>query len=100
MLFSENHYDDPGDRIFDITIEDNLAVNDLDVLSYEQPQTAYIISLNNIGVLDGVLDIYLSSDIYGIGYTDAGPFINGIEIYLENSLSNISRSRNSVKAHT
>ena len=90
MLFSENHYDDPGDRIFDITIEDNLAVNDLDVLSYEQPQTAYIISLNNIEVLDGALDIYLSSDIYGIGYTDAGPFINGIEIYLENSLSNIS----------
>ena len=85
MLFSENHYDNPGDRVFDITIEDNVVIENLNLLSYTQPHTAHIIVLNNIEVLDGVLDIYLSADIYGVGYTHAGPFINGIEIYLENS---------------
>jgi len=89
MLFSENHYDNPGDRVFDITIEDNVVIENLNILSYTQPHTAHIIVLNNIEVLDGVLDIYLSADIYGVGYTHAGPFINGIEIYLENSLSSM-----------
>lgn len=90
MLFSENHYDNPGDRSFDLTIEDALAVEDLDVLLNVQPHTAHNVSLNNLEVIDGVLDIYLSADKYGAGYNHAGPFINGLEIYLENALSTFS----------
>ena len=37
--------------------------------------------------MDGILDIHLSADIYGVGYSAAGTFINAIEVMLENSLS-------------
>ena len=47
----------------------------------------YTINFNNIEVLDGILDIHLSADIYGVGYSAAGTFINAIEVMLENSLS-------------
>ncbi len=90
MLFSENHYSSPNDRIFDIVIEGDLVVNDLDVLSHASINTAYGITLNNIEVVDGVLDIYFSADNYGVGYAAAGPFINGLEIYLENALTSTS----------
>ena len=97
MLFSENHYSSPNDRVFDIVVEDNLVVNDLDVLSHVSINTAYDIILNNIEVVDGVLDIYFSADIYGAGYAAAGPFINGLEIYLESSLSNALNTPSSFK---
>jgi hypothetical protein len=62
------------------------------VLSHAPINTAYDITLNNIEVVDGVIDIYFSADIYGVGYAAAGPFINGLEIYLEDAL--ISTSNN------
>ena len=97
MLFSENHYSSPNDRVFDIVVEDNLVVNDLDVLSHVSINTAYDIILNNIEVVDGVLDIYFSADIYGVGYAAAGPFINGLEIYLEDALISTSSNPNLFK---
>jgi len=97
MLFSENHYNATADRVFDITVEDDLVVDDLDVLSHVSVNTPFDITLNNIEVLDGVLDIYFSADIYGTGYAAAGPFINGLEIYLESSLSNALNTPNSFR---
>jgi len=88
LSFSENHYDNAGDRVFDIYIEGIQVVDGLDVLDHVSPFSLYSINLNNIEVLDGVLDIHLSADIYGVGYAAAGTFINGIEVVLENSLSN------------
>ena len=97
MLFSENHYDAIADRVFDITVEGNLVVDDLDVLSHVSINTPHDITLNNIEILDGILDIYFSADIYGAGYAAAGPFINGLEIYLESSLSNALNTPSSFK---
>ena len=88
LSFSENHYDNPGDRVFDILVEGNLKVDGLDVLDHVPSLSLYSINLDNIEVLDGVLDLHLSADIYGVGYAAAGTFINGIEVMLENSLSN------------
>lgn len=97
MLFSENHYDAIADRVFDITVEGDLVVDDLDVLSHVSINTPHDITLNNIEILDGILDIYFSADIYGAGYAAAGPFINGLEIYLESSLSNALNTPSSFK---
>ena len=88
LSFSENHYDNAGDRVFDIFVEGNLKVDELDVLDHVPAFYLYNINFDNIEVLDGVLDIHLSADIYGVGYGAAGTFINGIEVVLENSLSN------------
>ena len=88
LSFSENHYDDIGDRVFDIFIEGNLSVNGLDVLEHAPTFSLYNINIDNIEVLDGVLDIHLSAEVYGVGYSAAGPFVNGIEVMLESSLSN------------
>ena len=62
-------------------------VEGLDVFENVQAFSLYTINFNNIDVLDGVLDIHLSADIYGVGYSAAGTFINAIEVMLENSLS-------------
>ena len=88
LSFSENHYDNAGERVFDIFVEGNLKVDGLDVLDHVPAFSLYNISLDNIEVLDGVLDIHLSADIYGVGYAAAGTFINSIEVMLESSLSN------------
>ena len=87
LSFSENHYDNIGDRVFDIYIEGNQVVEGLDVFENAQAFSLYTINFNNIDVLDGVLDIHLSADIYGVGYSAAGTFINAIEVMLENLLS-------------
>ena len=88
LSFSENHYDNSGDRVFDIFVEGNLKLDGLDVLDHVPAFSLYNINFDNIEVLDGVLDIHLSADIYGVGYAAAGTFINGIEVVLESSLSN------------
>ena len=87
LSFSENHYDNIGDRVFDIFIEGNQVVEGLDVFGNAGAFSLYTINFNNIEVLDGILDIHLSADIYGVGYSAAGTFINAIEVMLENSLS-------------
>ena len=87
LSFSENHYDNIGDRVFDIFIEGNQVIEGLDVFENTSAFSLYTINLNNIEVLDGILDIHLSADIYGVGYSAAGTFINAIEVMLENSLS-------------
>ena len=38
-------------------------------------------------VSDGILDIYFSAEIYGFGYVYAGPFLNGLDIELNEALS-------------
>ena len=87
LSFSENHYNNIGDRVFDIFIEGNQVVEGLDVFDNASAFSLYTINFNNIEVLDGILDIHLSADIYGVGYSAAGTFINAIEVMLENSLS-------------
>ena len=89
-MFSDNHYFQPEDRIFDITIEDSLWVNDLDVIAEVGVMNAHEIILERVEVFDGVLDMYFSAEIYGTGYDFAGPFLNGLEISLDEALHTIS----------
>tara|TARA_B100000287_G_scaffold424382_1_gene468917 strand:+ start:2002 stop:3804 length:1803 start_codon:yes stop_codon:yes gene_type:complete len=87
MMFSDNHYDHPEDRTFDVVIEDSLWVDNLDVVALVGSKNAYDIFLDDVEVVDGTLDIYFSSEIYGEGYSSAGPFLNGIEIIVQQELS-------------
>ena len=92
MMFSDNHYDQPEERKFDIVIEDSLWVNDLDVIAMVGSMSALDITLNDVHVLDGTLDIYFSSEIYGEGYSTSGPFLNGLEIIVQQELSVVDLS--------
>jgi len=87
LMFSENHYFSPGDRIFDITVEDSLWLDGLDVIQEVGSMMAYEVLFERILVTDGILDIYFSSEVYGEGYNHAGPFLNGLEIELDEALS-------------
>ena len=92
LMFSDNHYSQPGDRKFDITIEDSLWVNDLDVIGEVGHTTAHNVLLDRVLVADGTLDIYFSAEVYGTGYSHAGPFLNGMEIGLDEPLSVVSNT--------
>ena len=87
FMLSENDYDEPNSRTFDIVIEDSLWVSDLDVFSYVGLNHALDLLLNDIKVEDGILDIYFSAQVYGGGYEAAGPFINGTKLIKTSSLS-------------
>jgi len=97
MMFSDNHYAQSEERKFDIVIEDSLWVDDLDIIAMVGPMNAFDIVLNDLHVLDGTLDIYFSSEIYGEGYSAAGPFLNGLEIMIEQELSVIELSPKTFK---
>ena len=87
LMFSDNHYSSPGDRIFDITIEDSLWFDDLDVIEEVGSMAAHEVLFERILVSDGTLDIYFSAEVYGLGYSNAGPFLNGLEVVLDEALS-------------
>ena len=88
MKLSENYYNETGDRSFDIFVEDSLKINNLDIYALAGKNNAFDTTISNQIVDDGVLDIYFSAVNYGGGYEYAGPFLNGLEIHLIQSLSN------------
>ena len=87
MKLSENHYDEAGDRSFDIFVEDSLMVSNLDVYALAGQNNAFDTTISEVVVDDGILDLYFSAVKYGAGYEYAGPFLNGIEINLVQELS-------------
>ena len=88
MKLSENYYNETGDRSFDIFVEDSLKINNLDIYAIAGKNNAFDTTISNQLVDDGILDIYFSAVNYGEGYEYAGPFLNGLEIHLIQSLSN------------
>ena len=88
MKLSENYYNETGDRSFDIFVEDSLKINNLDIYALAGKNNAFDTTISNQLVDDGILDIYFSAVNYGEGYEYAGPFLNGLEIHLIQSLSN------------
>ena len=88
LKLSENYYNETGDRSFDIFVEDSLKINNLDIYALAGKNNAFDTTISNQIVDDGILDIYFSAVNYGEGYEYAGPFLNGLEIHLIQSLSN------------
>lgn len=69
LHFAEIYFDDFGQRIFDVTLEDSLVADDLDI--YERARNAFfpgnnnalVINAQQVVVNDGVLDLDMSASI-------------------------------------
>lgn len=75
LMFAENYHNQSGQRIFDVWVERNRILQNLDVYALVGKNTAYIKEVNNLEVNDGYLDIYF------VTHKD-NPMINGIIIEL------------------
>lgn len=75
LMFAENYHNQAGKRIFDVWVEDQKVLDNLDIYSTVGRNTAFIKEVNDVYVSDGILDIYFSADV---DY----PLINGIVVEL------------------
>ncbi len=81
MMFCENYYEGPGKRVFDVYVEGDRVVQDLDIYALVGRYSAYDLLLEDITVTDGILDIYFSPVNFGNGpYEDRGALLNGLVI--------------------
>ena len=78
-MFSDNHYN-PNERSFNILVEGDLKITNLDVSKDVGKNTALEKKIKYVPVMDGVLDIHFDLNLYGQGYAAAGPFLNGLII--------------------
>ena len=63
LMFAENYYDSPGSRIFDVYVESNRVIENLDIISEVGKNTALVKEIPNIQVNDGVLDIQFADKV-------------------------------------
>ncbi len=57
LHFSENFVNEVGSRVFDVSIENNLAFDDIDIFAETGKHTALIKEWNNIEITDGFVNI-------------------------------------------
>jgi hypothetical protein len=57
LMFAENYFNSPGLRIFDVYVEHNLVIENLDIISEVGKNSALVEEIPNVQVSDGVLDI-------------------------------------------
>lgn len=73
MMFAENYLTSAGKRIFDIYLEQNRVMQNLDIYASVGGNTALTHTFDGVTVQDGVLDIYFGAQV-------DMPLINGIII--------------------
>lgn len=73
LMFAENYHTQADRRIFDVWVEQQRVIQNLDIFSVAGRNTAYVVEVNNVQVNDGYLDIYF------VTHSDY-PLINGIVI--------------------
>lgn len=62
LLFADPESDAAGERVFDIFIEQQLAIEKLDIIALAGKNTALVKKVEGIAVEDGVLELYLRPD--------------------------------------
>jgi len=76
LMFAENYFNQAGQRIFDVFVQQEKMIQDLDVFAQAGGmQTALIKEVNNVSVTDGFLEISFGAKINS-------PMINGIQVEL------------------
>lgn len=63
LMFSENFFTSAGQRKFDVYIEENKVLTNLDIYQLVGSHTAYEAPFTNIHVEDGILEIYFAAKI-------------------------------------
>lgn len=63
LLFAENYFNTSGERIFDVWIEQEKILDNLDIYATVGRNTALIIRKENVVINDGFLDIYFSAEV-------------------------------------
>lgn len=61
LLFAENYFNAANQRSFDVTIESKRVINALDLYREVGAHAAYVRSVNEIEVADGLLDIHFAA---------------------------------------
>ncbi|MCF7807484.1 MAG: family 16 glycosylhydrolase [Candidatus Marinimicrobia bacterium] len=80
LHFAEHHYSNAGERVFQLFVEDSLIIAELDVFEAVGNSAALTVSIPDLQVTDGTLDILGAALVYGRSYGYAGPLLNGIQI--------------------
>ena len=91
LMFSENYYEE-NQRYFSIRIEGETIFSKLDIASEVGKNTAIKKTIPYVSVMDGILEIHFETDLYGVSYEAAGPFLNGLIIEHTNGLSVINEN--------
>jgi hypothetical protein len=63
LMFAENYFTSAGKRIFDVTLEQNKVLTNLDIYNQVGMNNAYEVEFDGITVQDGILDIYFESKL-------------------------------------
>jgi len=99
LMFAENYFTSSGNRIFDVSIEQNKVLTNLDIYSLVGKNNAYEAEFDGINIQDGILDIYFAAKvnnavISGIVITpdpnsvNENPDINKMDFRLEQNYPN------------
>jgi len=71
LLFAENNFNAPGERVFDIYVQGNPVIKNLDILKEAGAKTALEKIIENVEIKDHALDIHFAARI-------DRPLLNGI----------------------
>ncbi|MEO8231357.1 MAG: malectin domain-containing carbohydrate-binding protein [Ignavibacteriota bacterium] len=63
LLFAEKYFDSAGSRVFDVYIEQNRVITNLDIYALVGKNAAYVKQVTNIQIIDGILDIQFADKI-------------------------------------
>ncbi len=63
LLFAEIYFNAPGKRVFDVSVEDSLVADDLDIFATTGKNAAYSINISNVSVNDGQLNIDFAASV-------------------------------------
>jgi len=72
LMFAEKYFDQTDKRVFDVFIENNKVIDNLDICAHGY-RTAYETTIPDVSVNDGILEIHFGSEA-------DNPLINGIVI--------------------
>ena len=63
LLFAEKYFNASGSRIFDVYLEQNRVIEDLDIYQTVGKDAALVQEITNVAIVDGVLDIQFAEKI-------------------------------------
>lgn len=63
LMFAENYFDQAGSRVFDVYLEQNRVIENLDIYSLVGKNAAYVCDITNVEVNDGLMDIQFGDKV-------------------------------------